>query len=147
MISLFNLKPVLFAISSRHLRRSKTIKIALRIVNSYHKKANIFKKFHQIHKFSNFNLTSMPVKVLQKIRDQAILVGPRPPQTGDRHFLVAVVHDEPMIVRLHPHFTPLLIVSLKTRKIPRIAFNKKVRKIVDTVHFTNSLAKFFSLGE
>lgn len=67
----------------------------------------------------------MPVKVLQKIRDQAILLGPRPPQTGDRHVLVAVVHDDPMIVRLHPHFTPLLIVSLKTRVMEKFhVFNE-----------------------
>lgn len=57
----------------------------------------------------------MPVKTLQKIRDQAILLGPRPPQTGDRHVLV-VGHDDPMIVRLH--FTPFSSFRRNQRYYP-----------------------------
>lgn len=57
----------------------------------------------------------MPVKTLQKIRDQAILLGPRPSQTRDRHVLV-VGHDDPMIVRLH--FTPFSSFRRNQRYYP-----------------------------
>lgn len=91
----------------------------------------------------------MPVKILQKIRDQAILLGPRPPQAEDRHVLV-VGHDDPMIVRLH--FTPFSSSRRNQcyypsiRKIPRNFQSTKLPKIVDTTHFTKIRVAIFSGG-
>lgn len=90
----------------------------------------------------------MPVKILQKIRDQAILLGPRPPQAEDRHVLV-VGHDDPMIVRFH--FTPFSSSRRNqcyypsTRKIPR-NFQPNFQKSSTLLILPRFASRFFREG-